>query len=100
MKKDSKKNNLESIDNKIKKKEQAKKIVKEYLKPSCEEKLSQEDYPQIKIVTYIFIFASKNKMVSYLLEALVNQQVYKSLLLDPTGTKNKYALHISFYHEI
>jgi predicted ATPase len=48
MKKDSKKNNLESIDNKIKKKEQAKKIVKEHLKPSCEEKLSQEDYPQIK----------------------------------------------------
>ena len=48
MKKDSKENNLESIDNKIKKKEQAKKIVKEYLKPSCEEKLSQEDYPQIK----------------------------------------------------
>ena len=48
MKKDSKKNNLESIDNKIKRKEQAKKIVKEYLKPSCEEKLSQEDYPQIK----------------------------------------------------
>ena len=48
MKKDSKKNNLESIDNRIKKKEQAKKIVKEYLKPACEEKLSQEDYPQIK----------------------------------------------------
>ena len=48
MKKESKKNNLESIDNKIKKKEQAKKIVREYLKPSCEEKLSQEDYPQIK----------------------------------------------------
>jgi predicted ATPase len=48
MKKDSKKNNLESIDNKIKKKEQAKKIVKEYLKTSCEEKLSQEDYPEIK----------------------------------------------------
>ena len=48
MKKDSKKNNLESIDNKIKKKEQAKKIVKEYLKPSCEEQLSQENYPQIK----------------------------------------------------
>ena len=48
MKKDSKKNNLEPIENKIKKKEQAKKIVKEYLKPSCEEKLSQEDYPQIK----------------------------------------------------
>ena len=47
MKKDSK-NNLESIDNKIKKKEQAKKIVKEYLKPSCEEALSEEDYPQIK----------------------------------------------------
>ena len=48
MKKDSKKNNMESIDNRIKKKERAKKIVKEYLKPSCEEKLSQEDYPQIK----------------------------------------------------
>ena len=48
MKKDSKKNNLESIDNRIKKKERAKKIVKEYLKPSCEEKLSQEDYPQIE----------------------------------------------------
>tara|TARA_B100001059_G_C17686173_1_gene502438 strand:+ start:749 stop:898 length:150 start_codon:yes stop_codon:yes gene_type:complete len=48
MKKDSKKNNLESIDNRIKKKERAKKIIKEYLKPSCEEKLSQEDYPQIK----------------------------------------------------
>ena len=48
MKKETKKNKLESIDNKIKKKEQAKKIVKEYLKPSCEEKLSQEDYPQIK----------------------------------------------------
>ena len=48
MKKDSKKNNLESIDSKIKKKEQAKKIVKEYLKPSCEDKLSQEEYPEIK----------------------------------------------------
>ena len=48
MKKETKKNKLESIDNKIKKKEQAKKIVKEYLKPSCEEKLSQEDYPQIE----------------------------------------------------
>ena len=48
MKKDLKKNNPESIDSKIKKKEQAKKIVKDYLKPSCEEKLSQEDYPQIK----------------------------------------------------
>ena len=48
MKKDSKKNNLKSIDNRIKKKERAKKIIKEYLKPSCEEKLSQEDYPQIK----------------------------------------------------
>jgi len=48
MKKDSKKNNLESIDNKIKKKEQAKKIIKEYLKPPCEEILSEEDYPEIK----------------------------------------------------
>ena len=48
MKKDSKKNNLESIDNRIKKKEQVKKVVKEYLKPSCEEALSEEDYPEIK----------------------------------------------------
>ena len=48
MKEDSKKNNLESIGNKIKKKEQALKIANEYLKPSCEEKLSEEDYPEIK----------------------------------------------------
>ncbi len=36
-----------SINKKINKKQDAEKIVKDYLKPSCEEELSQEQYPQI-----------------------------------------------------
>lgn len=45
----SKDNNvLDSIVTKIKKKEQARKTIKDYLKPECEEKLSEEEYPKIK----------------------------------------------------
>ena len=36
------------IDSKVKKKERDKKFVKDYLKPECEEELSEEDYPKIK----------------------------------------------------
>jgi len=41
-------NKLISIKNKKDKKQNANKIVKDYLKPSCEEELSQEEYPEIK----------------------------------------------------
>ena len=38
--------NVEAID--IKKKEKAKKAARDYLKPSCEEEISEEEYPVIK----------------------------------------------------
>ena len=39
--------NTVPIDNKVKKKEQDKKLVKDYLKPECEEELSEEEFPKI-----------------------------------------------------
>ena len=43
-----KNDNTTPIVSKIKKKEQDKKIIRDYLKPGCEEELSEEDYPKIK----------------------------------------------------
>ena len=43
-----KKNNIVPLDSKVKKKEQNKKIIRDYLKPECEEELSEEEYPKIK----------------------------------------------------
>lgn len=43
-----KNDNTVPIDSKVKKKEQDKKIIRDYLKPECEEELSEEDYPKIK----------------------------------------------------
>lgn len=40
--------NIETIDIKKKEKEKAKKAVRDYLKPSCEEEISEEEYPVIK----------------------------------------------------
>ena len=40
--------NVEAIDIKKKEKEKAKKAVRDYLKPSCEEEISEEEYPVIK----------------------------------------------------
>lgn len=36
------------IDSKLKKKERDKKFIRDYLKPECEEELSEEEYPKIK----------------------------------------------------
>jgi hypothetical protein len=44
----NKNSNTVPIDSKVKKKEQDKKLVKDYLKPECEEELSEEEYPIIK----------------------------------------------------
>lgn len=41
-------NNIENIDKKKKQKEQTEKIVKDYLKPSCDEEMSEEEYPTTK----------------------------------------------------
>tara|TARA_B100001248_G_scaffold253643_1_gene231120 strand:+ start:246 stop:392 length:147 start_codon:yes stop_codon:yes gene_type:complete len=41
-------NNIETIDKKKKQKEQTEKIIKDYLKPSCDEEISEEEYPTIK----------------------------------------------------
>ena len=41
-------NNIEIIDKKKKQKEQTEKIIKDYLKPSCDEEISEEEYPTIK----------------------------------------------------
>ena len=43
-----KNDNSVPIDRKAKKKEREKKIIKDYLKPGCEEELSEEEYPKIK----------------------------------------------------
>ncbi len=43
-----KNHNTVPLDSKVKKKEQNKKIIRDYLKPECEEELSEEDYPKIK----------------------------------------------------
>lgn len=45
---DYKDKNVEAIDIKKKEKEKAEKIVRDYLKPSCDEGISEEEYPIIK----------------------------------------------------
>ena len=45
---DYKDNNIEAIDIKKKEKEKAEKIVRDYLKPSCDEEISEEEYPTEK----------------------------------------------------
>jgi len=45
---DYKDNNIEAIDIKKKEKEKTEKIVRDYLKPSCDEEISEEEYPTIK----------------------------------------------------
>ena len=45
---DYKDKNVEAIDIKKKEKEKAEKIVRDYLKPSCDEEISEEEYPTIK----------------------------------------------------
>ena len=37
-----------AIDIKKKEKEKAEKIVRDYLKPSCDEEISEEEYPIVK----------------------------------------------------
>ena len=39
---------IESIDKKIKEKEKAEQIVKDYLKPSCDEEITENEYPTLK----------------------------------------------------
>ena len=45
---DYKDNNIEAIDIKKKEKEKTEKIVRDYLKPSCDEEISEEEYPTEK----------------------------------------------------
>ena len=45
---DYKDNNIEAIDIKKKEKEKVEKIVRDYLKPSCDEEISDEEYPIVK----------------------------------------------------
>ena len=45
---DYKDKNVEAIDIKKKEKEKAEKIVRDYLKPSCDEEISKEEYPIVK----------------------------------------------------
>ena len=45
---DYKDKNIEAIDIKKKEKEKAEKIVRDYLKPSCDEDLSEGEYPVIE----------------------------------------------------
>ena len=40
--------NVEAIDIKKKEREKAEKIVRDYLKPSCDEEISEEEYPTVK----------------------------------------------------
>jgi len=40
--------NVEAIDIKKKEKEKAEKIVRDYLKPSCDEEISEEEYPTVE----------------------------------------------------
>ena len=42
-----KNDNAVPIDSKVKKKERDKKIIRDYLKPECEEELSEADFPKI-----------------------------------------------------
>ena len=45
---DYKDKNVEAIDIKKKEREKAEKIVRDYLKPSCDEEISEEEYPTVK----------------------------------------------------
>ena len=45
---DSEDKNVEAIDIKEKEREKAEKIVRDYLKPSCDEEISEDDYPIVK----------------------------------------------------
>ena len=45
---DSKDKNVEAIDIKKKKKEKAEKTGRDILKPSCDEEISEEEYPTVK----------------------------------------------------
>ena len=45
---DYKDKNVEAIDIKKKEKEKVEKIVRDYLKPSCDEEISEEEYPTLK----------------------------------------------------
>ena len=45
---DYKDKNVEAIDIKKKEKEKAEKIVRDYLKPSCDEEISEEEYPTVE----------------------------------------------------
>ena len=45
---DCKDKNVEAIDIKKKEKEKAEKIVRDYLKPSCDEEFTEEEYPTVK----------------------------------------------------
>ncbi len=36
------------IDSKVKKKDQDEKFIRDYLKPECDQELSEEEYPKIK----------------------------------------------------
>ena len=40
--------NVEPIDKKKRQKEDAERLAKDYLKPSCDEEVSEEEYPIIK----------------------------------------------------
>ena len=46
--KQSEDNKIDSIDQKIKEKEKAEQIVKDYLKPSCDEEITENEYPTLK----------------------------------------------------
>ena len=45
---DYKDKNVEAIVIKKKEREKAEKIVRDYLKPSCDEEISEEEYPIVK----------------------------------------------------
>ena len=45
---DSKDKNVEALDIKKKKREKAEKTVRDILKPSCDEEISEEEYPTVK----------------------------------------------------
>ena len=45
---DYKDKNVEAIDIKKKEKEKVEKIVRDYLKPSCDEEITEEEYPTVK----------------------------------------------------
>ena len=46
--KDQTDKNIDTIDKKKKQKEHNEKMIKDYLKPSCDEEISEEEYPTIR----------------------------------------------------